>query len=286
MVDYSKWDRFAEDLSDEDDCDSHQPAVHEVPKGSQVRIGPSGAEIVQSKQTEVATVVSSAALRNISGNTPLSDTPDIGPPVEGFYYCPTHRWKQDKSEVTLLISVPVLTKASDVSVNLKGDTTSRLTITVRGAVTLEKNLKFKVSDISSDTPDWELVNNSASDRVILITLKKHQYIPSSVFWWSCVFVGDEEIDVSTIPGRARSSLNRVSSVTTSPPSTGAVVTEGTTKESSTLTFAESWKVANEMFREKVSQRRSAELAPPDSSETLSSEILQDNGDDYKTIRNL
>ena len=40
MVDYSKWDAFAADLSDSDD--DMKPAVTKLHDGSRVHIGPSG----------------------------------------------------------------------------------------------------------------------------------------------------------------------------------------------------------------------------------------------------
>jgi hypothetical protein len=43
MVDYSKWDKFAEDLSDEEDNKGFQ--VQQFEQGSRVTIGPKGANI-------------------------------------------------------------------------------------------------------------------------------------------------------------------------------------------------------------------------------------------------
>ena len=44
MVDYSKWDKFADDISDEEDGPM-RPVVHHVEEGGSVTIGPGGPSI-------------------------------------------------------------------------------------------------------------------------------------------------------------------------------------------------------------------------------------------------
>lgn len=54
MVDYSKWDKFASELSDEEE-DAKGPMVHHVEEGGRVTIGPDGATIAaHSAQSESA----------------------------------------------------------------------------------------------------------------------------------------------------------------------------------------------------------------------------------------
>ena len=79
-----------------------------------------------------------------------------------------------------------------------------------------------VVDIDDGTVDWELINHD-SERYISIVLKKKSPLERTVQWWSCVFQGDQEIDVTAIAERK-------------------LITQD---------FKDVWNEAHRMFREKI-----------------------------------
>jgi hypothetical protein len=214
MVDYSKWDHIGDSDGEEEEF-RQAPIVRHIEDGAKISIGPSGAALVRpsdSKETGASSIIASAQ--------PPS-RPGLGL-LDEYTVAPTHKWKQDKSEVVILIPADRNVKASDIKVKITGD--KELSVVVKGIALLETRMKYKTEINSEDGLDWELVRSS-TDCNIKITFKKHQYIPGSCIWWSCVFEGDTEIDVTKIPGRESSG-----------------------------SFAENWRLANEMFRERIAAR--------------------------------
>lgn len=161
----------------------------------------------------------------------------LQPAATDEYHAETHIWKQDKCTVTILVEVPTETRGSDVAVQYTKETQC-FTLRCRGDIVLDKEFKYRLASDEEDL-DWELISSKAEKKKYFqLTVKKYEYIPGSVFWWSCVFKGDSEIDVSTISGRRQATL-----------SAGAASATGKSP-----TFAENWKKANEMFLEKVAAR--------------------------------
>jgi hypothetical protein len=171
----------------------------------------------------------------------LKNSPTSGDAQE--YIASTHIWKQDKLNVIVWIEIPVESKGSDCNVCITEDS-NQFVLSCKNNILLDRELRYKV-DIPKDDEeyDWEFVTRSNGKKYFQIVLKKFEYLPGSVFWWSCVFKGDPEIDVSKIAGRKVASAATASSTTAAGGSGSA-----------TPTFADNWKKANEMFLEKVAAR--------------------------------
>lgn len=104
----------------------------------------------------------------------------------------------------------------------------------KNELVLQKSLRYRIVAADEDDLDWELITDEAKHaKYFQVIMKKHEYIPGAVFWWSCVFKGDREIDVSTIAGR---SGKRVA-------------------DPRSDTFAGNWKMAHELFLEKIHSRQ-------------------------------
>lgn len=112
-----------------------------------------------------------------------------------------------------------------------------LTILHVADVVIRKELKYKIIVSEENEIDWELITRSDGSKFIQLTLNKFEYLPGSVFWWNCVFKGDEEIDVSSIAGRKKNFASGAASSGSGKPAT----------------FADNWKKAEKMFLEKLSR---------------------------------
>ena len=228
MVDYSKWDKFAADLSDDDEQEgilrqSPRVTALEGEKGRSFVIGPSGTQLLPEppmKAITTTSVSSSAAVitaSSCSSSSSLSST--AAAPFEllssrngGI----TNRctWCQDRSEVILRKELPISTKAGDIRVtfdpieSVLKVTTQDNNIVMEGTV----RYKFELNDEELCPIQWELVTitdaAAVEHRVLELALKKLSPIPGAVIWWKNVFVDDPEIDVTTIPDRQVSQTSK------------------------------------------------------------------------------
>ena len=67
MVDYSKWDKFASELSDDEDEGRGPVQVHHVEDGGSVTIGPNGASLAaRSAHSESAVVENDKAISTVT----------------------------------------------------------------------------------------------------------------------------------------------------------------------------------------------------------------------------
>jgi hypothetical protein len=134
-------------------------------------------------------------------------------------------WSQSRLEVIIRYKLNSNVKASDITchyIEKKFDDTvdfnnpPKLEFHKKSTneVILSRHLKYDIivnteAEESLESPvDWEIKNLALSSgesiRTLEITLKKRTPIAGVTLWWSCVFVGDAEIDVTKIKGRSQS----------------------------------------------------------------------------------
>lgn len=193
MVDYRKWDKFVSELSDDDDI-SPQVTTIDSAAGAQVTIGPQGVSINSSPK--------------------ILSVPSPAPSRESHWkngsVLDTYMWSQTAAEVVVKIFLPSGCRAKSILLTLTPDNAIR--ITMAGSRPgdppfFERTLRYPIvsNDASEDScgVDWEVMDHpvEAGTAVVVLTLRKKSPIPGAVMWWSNVFVGDPEIDVSKIEGR-------------------------------------------------------------------------------------
>jgi hypothetical protein len=227
MVDYSKWDNFgADEEDDEETFQRPRVTTFEGEKGRSFVIGPSGASLVKASDTRPIILPS---------NSPVEVELDRtnGGITDNF------TWSQDRYEVCLRRAVQSELKATNVHIDFNPvDNFLSVRDSSTGATFFEGVLryKFEINEQELCPIQWELVtigshpSSSSStrrdQRVLEIVLRKVSPIPGSIIWWKMVFIGDPEIDVTTIAGR------------------GKVSTE----------ISSAWDEAHKLFREKIACR--------------------------------
>lgn len=226
MVDYSKWNNFgADEEDDEETFQRPRVTTFEGEKGRSFVIGPSGASLV--KTLEVSSIP-------LPCNSPTEVELDRtnGGITDNF------TWSQDRYEVCLRRAVQSELKAINVQIDFNPvDNFLSVRDRLTGVNFFEGVLRYKFEINEELCPiQWELVTiasqsspnkfDKREQRVLEIVFKKVSPIPGSIIWWKMVFIGDPEIDVTTIAGR------------------GTVSTE----------ISSAWDEAHKLFREKIAQR--------------------------------
>lgn len=148
--------------------------------------------------------------------------------------CGDLAWSQTADTVTVYVRVPGGTRARQVDVNV---TASRLRVSLDAHAHADVLLKSPVDD-SDDAVDgcWELVDDAgASGRAVAISLRKKALIGGVVHWWAQLRAADTPIDVTALQDRPQP------------------------KES----FADVWKQAHELFRERVAAIKPTEIEVED-----------------------
>ena len=227
MVDYSKWNNFgADEEDDEETFQGPRVTTFEGEKGRSFVIGPSGASLV--KASEIRTI-------KVPCHTPVEVELDRtnGGITDNF------TWSQDRYEVCLRRTVRSELKASYIQIDFNPVENSLSVGDLSTGVNFFEGVlryKFEINEQELCPIQWELVtlasqpSSNSSDRrdqrVLEIVFKKVSPIPGSIIWWKMVFIGDPEIDVTTIAGR------------------GKVSTE----------VSSAWDEAHKLFREKIATR--------------------------------
>jgi hypothetical protein len=126
--------------------------------------------------------------------------PSLGNGLQGEKYS----WTQTLSEVTITIPVPETLKGKDVTVviektkikiQLKNNISSSSSTSSSSSSILEGSLYKRIkSDDSAWTLESSSSSSSSSGKVLMITLQKDNVME----WWSCVVVGEPEIDLQKI----------------------------------------------------------------------------------------
>ena len=240
MVDYSRWNKIDFSDSEDDDNDAQGrgggPTVTTLDHHEQVRIDSTGISLLP-PVSSFSSTFSSSSLPPSSSSSLASKPPRSNRAVDhsdDWNKCSARdfQWRESKNEVFLLIPVVSNQRASELII--KFDSLTRtLSVEKCGASLLEGKLRYEIAKDPEDILDWELVSNSSlNEKYISIVLQKKSPLPNTNIWWSCVFEGDEEIDVTQIKARQ----------------------EITFKSSASSSFAEAWKAAHQQFVDKASTR--------------------------------
>ena len=198
MVDYKKWDKFIDNLSDSDE--ERGPKVTKLTNATSFVIGPNGTSL---KSTEK--VINSQILNNNVSKIPSSWT-DNGGLCGNFGH-----WCQTKEQIIIRCYLNENIKSKDILVTY--DVTQKiLKFTHCDEILIEGKLRYDITlnNLSEclSIIDWE-IKTLTSMKYIEITLNKKSPIDGLVIWWECVFIDDEVIDLNKIKGRNSSSTSNV-----------------------------------------------------------------------------
>lgn len=210
-MNYSKWDKYAAELSDSDD-EGQKPIVKTVGAKEAVKLGPSGYEIGSTSQKAVVEQSQGKGRTNLDEKQLIVN----GSKGDNYY------WRQDRQEVILTVVLPSGIRGKDVALNFNA-ATKVLSITAQGADILARPLRYGIdtnnmvsasgdkNKLVVDPEDWEVktVPFDSSDpdatleetRILELSLRKVSPLPGAIFWWRNCFEGEEEIDVTKIAGR-------------------------------------------------------------------------------------
>lgn len=233
-MDYSKWDRMARDIEDDEEYDEEeapQPLVtrFDDARGKSITIGPCGASIASTAPT--AEQAPKAAPVPAAG-ADSSSTKNGGRTTD-------YSWSQSRDEVVMQMPL-AQQRARDLRVSFDSKTRLlRITHAQPGgeAELLSRTLQHDIHPAETDdgtlaTVDWEVrsrrpreaADGAEEERILELTLRKKPPFPGVTVWWKAVCEGDPEIDVSKIAGRDAAKVQDTNSL---------------------------WREAHELFLEKV-----------------------------------
>ena len=249
MVDYSKWDKFADSESDEDDrASSSLPRVHQFHQPTSVTIGPNGPNYYETEPEDDPTLPlpspgtssrAPAAAAEASSSAVSAAAAAVSGGVSGSlksseerYETSTHSWQQTRYDVTIWIKkIPLDLKRSDLIIELKNH--NILSIHIHAILFFHKQFKYEINtNLNDGIIDWEIISINNEEKLIKFIFQKHQYLPGSAIWWNACFLGDEEIDVMNIPERKLSTNDKIQK----------------------QQFSNVWKEANELFQKKIQEK--------------------------------
>eukprot|EP00050_Salpingoeca_kvevrii_P000327 m.146007 g.146007 ORF g.146007 m.146007 type:complete len:420 (+) comp10087_c0_seq6:982-2241(+) len=139
-------------------------------------------------------------------------------------------WSQDAEEVSLAVAVPAGTRAKAVAVSAPDD--RHLRISVDGAPVFEEELFAAIE--TAEAPDWEILDwhspEAEGRRIVRATMRKAK-LGGIILWWRSATKEGPQIDTSELKDRPAASAKNAAS------------------------FMESFAKAQEMFREKMAQKK-------------------------------
>lgn len=208
MANYSKWDKFAAELSDDSDVEDNVPQVTTLDGtgGKTVQIGPQGYTV---KETKSTTTNTSSRVEVLSSSANVGDN-EASLEAKNGAVCEGYSWSQDRYEAVLSIPLPEGVRARDIKLTFAE---KKLRITHKESILLEGTLRYdaltaaeRKDDEAAAPLDWEIRTkvspSEESRRVLEVVLRKKSPIPGAFIWWKNVFASDTyEIDVSKITGR-------------------------------------------------------------------------------------
>lgn len=189
MVDYSKWNNFEVSDSEDEDDEPTAPRVTRLEDGAKIQIGPTGSTVFTHPSSKEAagsnSTSSSKATRKYSGKVLDSTNGGI---------CETFAWSQDRYEATLQVTVPIDTKAADITFAV---TEKHLSVQIKHTHFFGGDLAYAIAidedDIISRGIIWELSDYSETNRLLVFSLVKKSPIQGSFIWWKHVFPADPEV---------------------------------------------------------------------------------------------
>lgn len=210
-MDYSKWDRLARDIEDDEEYDEEEnpePLVTRFDEagGKSITIGPGGASI--------AAAASSTASQTLKATPTPAAGADSSVHTKNGGRTADYAWSQSRDEV--VVQMPLAQqRARDLRVSFDSKTKLlRITHAQPSGDTelLSRALHHDIHPAETDdgalaTVDWEVRSRPRSpadgseERILELTLRKKPPFPGVTVWWKAVCVGDPEIDVSKIAGR-------------------------------------------------------------------------------------
>ena len=171
MVDYSKWDKFAAEITDSDDDEDKSMNVTKFDQPTSVQLGEKN-----EKKTSVPRRKSFDPSRNGGRNE-------------------THWWGQNEKECWVYILVPQHVQQRKLSSHI--DNSMICVIERNGKLilkgTLAHKIKSETSKILPEDIDWELVeSNNLQDarkdtKFIKIHFQKEMVVSGCIHWWSRIF---------------------------------------------------------------------------------------------------
>ena len=184
MVDYSKWDKFAAEITDSDDDEDKSMNVTKFDQPTSVQLGEK-----KEKKTSVPKKKKLDPSRNGGRNE-------------------THWWGQNEKECWIYIIVPRTCSAKEIVISIDN---SILRIERSGELflkgTLAHKIKSETSKILPEDIDWELVDsNDVQDakkdrKFVKVHFQKETVVSGCIHWWSRIFLEDDKVDVTSFPDR-------------------------------------------------------------------------------------
>ncbi len=226
MANYSKWDKFAAQLSDSDnEEEENRPLVTTLDGkgGKSIEIGPNGYKVKDDSAVE--NVFSKGTVETLSTSTNVGDN-QIALESKNGAVCDGYSWAQDRYEVLLSIVIDESVKAKDIRVTYSDNLLEIRKVQRKDAALFSGTLRYDImtnaerkDDEVSDVIDWEIKNKvggssstATTRRVLEAVLRKKSPIPGAFIWWKNICVTDKyEIDVTKISGRSSSAVEAASS---------------------------------------------------------------------------
>jgi len=232
MVDYSKWDKLCDELSDESDNEDVHVTRFDEPQsitigGNNPSFLPSNSsnlneEIIQednkikeNKQSKIIELDPDDVMERITEN---------GGQDEWYY------WSQTSQEVVIKFKVREDCRGRDIAISLKDKSIqiSNPTIDYKFEGVLEGDVDLGDGELSGEDLDWEMEDEMSLSypRLLSLTLPKKHPDPSIIHWWARCMEGGVETDLELVEGRRGSSK-----------------------------FSENWEEANRLFQLEMEKRK-------------------------------
>mmetsp|Transcript_1703 Transcript_1703/g.2419 ORF Transcript_1703/g.2419 Transcript_1703/m.2419 type:complete len:276 (-) Transcript_1703:939-1766(-) len=240
MVDYSKWDKFGEDLSDEEDGAKSDPTVTRLSTPSKVTFGGENNSQVTIEESVIHSSSSAVDRSQPLHSQKLKAKWDRSLLSKNGIDYGTYAWAQDLNQLYLSVFVEAGTRGKEVMVTLSETGTLVARNVIKDEVIIEGQLvkdvwgaskarvtymklngkqdaksfdearfsgKISESEKEAKEMEWELKdwieNNGESGRILEIRLYKlppHELIKGE--WWEKVFAHEEKkSDIESIPDR-------------------------------------------------------------------------------------
>jgi hypothetical protein len=195
MVDYSKWDKLASEISDDSDSEqlSNKPKVSVLDDNHSVMIDQNGFSIARSNQTYL----------NRSNLARAGDFIDERQWTKNGSHYRDYYWTQNRYEVVLRACVPNNTLARHIHFDINEDKQLLVEDKLNQNILVKGTIRypFMRNDNTDEDPfDWELKALNNDTKIIEITIRKHSPIVGATIWWKNVFIDEPEIDLTKIEG--------------------------------------------------------------------------------------
>jgi len=205
-LNYSKWDKFVANLSDDEDQESSssKPKVTRFNKPTSVTISKDGYREAKSS------IPTSSSKSNTIGKIPkvnLMEIEETCPSIKSLSRngsaFSTHCWSQSSEEAVVNVWVPTGTRAKKVHVSLSKGSNPLIKVAVDGKDVLTGTLAYNiVRDEDFDAGiDWQIKDYDSKRRRVILTFVKDCPIKGARIWWKMFLKGQKPISTETIEDR-------------------------------------------------------------------------------------